>query len=232
MQDEEGQIVEAHSISAGLDYPGTGPEHAYLRDTGRARYVAVTDGEALAAFREVARLEGIIPALETAHALAWVLAQADGELDLVCLSGRGDKDLAEVLARGRGLSVAGEGRDRADRRGVRGQRQARRADALPDGRLPDAARSRCRIGEACVRAGADLIELGVPYSDPLADGPVIHDAGTRALAAGANVAGVLEVASALAPSVPVVADVLRQHGLRARRRGLRGAPRADRGRAG
>ncbi len=98
MQDEEGQIVEAHSVSAGLDYPGTGPQHAFLRDTGRARYVAVTDADALAAFREVTRLEGIIPALESAHALAWVLAQEEGELDLVCLSGRGDKDLAEVLA--------------------------------------------------------------------------------------------------------------------------------------
>jgi len=98
MQDEEGQIIQAHSISAGLDYPGTGPQHAHLRDSGRARYVAVSDRDALAAFREVTRLEGIIPALETAHALAWTLAQEDGELDLVCLSGRGDKDLAEVLA--------------------------------------------------------------------------------------------------------------------------------------
>ena len=98
MQDAEGQITEAHSISAGLDYPGTGPQHAFLRDSGRARYVAATDREALDAFRTVARIEGIIPALETAHALAWVLAQPDGELDLVCLSGRGDKDLAEVLA--------------------------------------------------------------------------------------------------------------------------------------
>ncbi|MFZ1155233.1 MAG: tryptophan synthase subunit beta [Solirubrobacteraceae bacterium] len=97
MQDEEGQIIEAHSISAGLDYPGTGPQHAFLRDSGRARYEAVTDSQALDAFREVSRLEGIIPALETAHALAWTLAQPDGELDLVCLSGRGDKDLAEVL---------------------------------------------------------------------------------------------------------------------------------------
>ena len=98
MQDEEGQITEAHSISAGLDYPGTGPQHAFLRDSGRARYVAATDAQALAAFRSVTRREGIIPALETAHALAWVLAQPEGELDLVCLSGRGDKDLAEVLA--------------------------------------------------------------------------------------------------------------------------------------
>jgi tryptophan synthase beta chain len=100
LQDEEGQIMQAHSVSAGLDYPGAGPQHASLRDSGRARYVAVTDEEALRAFREVARLEGIIPALETAHALAWVLAQSDGELDLLCLSGRGDKDLAEVLGAG------------------------------------------------------------------------------------------------------------------------------------
>ena len=110
MQDEEGQIVQAHSISAGLDYPGAGPQHAYLRDTGRARYVAMTDTQALAAFGELARLEGIIPALETAHALAWVLEQRDGELDLVCLSGRGDKDLAEVIAAGEAAAFAGEPR--------------------------------------------------------------------------------------------------------------------------
>jgi tryptophan synthase beta chain len=97
MQDEEGQILEAHSVSAGLDYPGSGPQHAFLRDSGRARYVAVTDQQALSAFHQLARLEGIVPALESAHALAWLLAQADGELDLVCLSGRGDKDLSEVL---------------------------------------------------------------------------------------------------------------------------------------
>jgi len=99
MQDDEGQILEAHSVSAGLDYPGTGPEHAFLRDSGRARYVAVTDAEALASFKEVARLEGIVPALETAHALHYVMHVAsDSTLDLVCLSGRGDKDLAEVLS--------------------------------------------------------------------------------------------------------------------------------------
>jgi tryptophan synthase beta chain len=99
LQDEDGQILEAHSISAGLDYPGTGPEHAYLRDTGRATYVAVTDVEALACFKEIARLEGIVPALESSHALHHVLhVPSDSTLDLVCLSGRGDKDLAEVLA--------------------------------------------------------------------------------------------------------------------------------------
>jgi tryptophan synthase beta chain len=97
MQDEDGQILEAHSISAGLDYPGTGPEHAWLRDSGRARYVAITDREALEAFALTARLEGIIPALESAHAIAWSVANGPSELDLVCLSGRGDKDLAEAL---------------------------------------------------------------------------------------------------------------------------------------
>jgi tryptophan synthase beta chain len=98
MQDEDGQILEAHSISAGLDYPGSGPEHAWLRDSGRARYAAITDAQALAAFAQLARLEGIIPALESAHAVAWALENPGSELDLVCLSGRGDKDLAEALA--------------------------------------------------------------------------------------------------------------------------------------
>jgi tryptophan synthase beta chain len=97
LQDEEGQILEAHSVSAGLDYPGSGPEHAWLRDTGRVRYVAVEDGAALTAFRKVAELEGILPALEPAHALAWLFANPSPGLDLVTLSGRGDKDLAEVL---------------------------------------------------------------------------------------------------------------------------------------
>jgi tryptophan synthase beta chain len=100
LQDDDGQILEAHSVSAGLDYPGSGPEHAWLRDSGRARYVAVTDDEALATFRRVCRLEGIIPALETAHALHFALQPSDSTMDIVCLSGRGDKDLAEVLARG------------------------------------------------------------------------------------------------------------------------------------
>jgi tryptophan synthase beta chain len=98
MQDEDGQILEAHSISAGLDYPGSGPEHAWLRDSGRASYVAVTDAEALDAFARTARLEGIIPALESSHALAWSLANGPSELDLICLSGRGDKDLEEALS--------------------------------------------------------------------------------------------------------------------------------------
>jgi tryptophan synthase beta chain len=97
LADEDGQIADAHSISAGLDYPGVGPEHAYLRDTGRAEYLGATDAEALAAFGDLARTEGIIPALEPAHALARA-RELDAELILVGLSGRGDKDLAEVLA--------------------------------------------------------------------------------------------------------------------------------------
>jgi tryptophan synthase beta chain len=98
LADEDGQVLDAHSISAGLDYPGVGPEHAFLRDSGRAEYARVADGEALEAFRRLARTEGIIPALEPSHALAHA-AKLDEELVLVCLSGRGDKDLAEVLDR-------------------------------------------------------------------------------------------------------------------------------------
>ena len=98
LQNEDGQINDAHSISAGLDYPGVGPEHAWLRDSGRVRYEAVDDGGALAAFKRVAELEGILPALESSHAVAWVLANPGTGLDLITLSGRGDKDLAEVLA--------------------------------------------------------------------------------------------------------------------------------------
>jgi tryptophan synthase beta chain len=98
LADEDGQIADAHSISAGLDYPGVGPEHAHLRDTGRAEYLPATDEEALAALHLLAEREGIIPALEPAHALARAV-ELDAELIVVCLSGRGDKDLAVVLAR-------------------------------------------------------------------------------------------------------------------------------------
>jgi tryptophan synthase beta chain len=102
LQDADGQVAPAHSVSAGLDYPGVGPEHSWLRDTGRVRYESATDAEALAAFQRVCRTEGIIPALEPAHAFAWI-ARAKGrwsreDLVLVCLSGRGDKDVAHVAA--------------------------------------------------------------------------------------------------------------------------------------
>jgi tryptophan synthase beta chain len=100
LQDADGQVAPAHSVSAGLDYPGVGPEHSYLKDSGRATYASVTDAEALDAFHRTARLEGIIPALESAHAVAWVLREAAGYAEsgpvLVCLSGRGDKDVEHV----------------------------------------------------------------------------------------------------------------------------------------
>ena len=100
LQDSDGQVAPAHSVSAGLDYPGVGPEHSYLKDQGRATYVSVTDQEALEAFRRLSQLEGIIPALESAHAIAHVLREGasyrGGGPLLVCLSGRGDKDVAHV----------------------------------------------------------------------------------------------------------------------------------------
>jgi len=100
LQDEHGQVHPAHSISAGLDYPGVGPEHSYLKQSGRARYVSVTDSQALDGFQTLSRLEGIIPALETAHAVAWVASQrgrwpSDAPV-LICVSGRGDKDVTQV----------------------------------------------------------------------------------------------------------------------------------------
>jgi len=100
LQDEHGQVHPAHSISAGLDYPGVGPEHSYLKQSGRARYVSVTDTQALDGFQTLSRLEGIIPALETAHAVSWVASQrgrwASDAPVLICVSGRGDKDVTQV----------------------------------------------------------------------------------------------------------------------------------------
>ena len=100
LQDEDGNIKLAHSISAGLDYPGVGPEHAYLRDAKRAEYVSVTDREAMDALLTLCRLEGIIPAIESAHALAYAMKKAKTmkkeEAMIVCLSGRGDKDVHTI----------------------------------------------------------------------------------------------------------------------------------------
>ena len=102
LQDEYGQVHPAHSISAGLDYPGVGPEHSFLKDSGRAEYVTISDSEALEGFQLLSRLEGIIPALETAHAVSWIVSQrgrwAKDEPVLLCVSGRGDKDVAQVSA--------------------------------------------------------------------------------------------------------------------------------------
>ncbi len=104
LQDESGQVHPAHSISAGLDYPGVGPEHSHLRDSGRAIYVSVTDDEAARALGVLSRLEGIIPALETSHAVAWVVQEKErwksDDAVLICISGRGDKDLAQITEMG------------------------------------------------------------------------------------------------------------------------------------
>jgi tryptophan synthase beta chain len=98
--DDEGQILDAHSISAGLDYPGVGPEHSQMKDNGRARYLAVTDGQALDGFKQLARTEGILPALETSHAIAAlptiVSELSNDSVVVVNLSGRGDKDMGTI----------------------------------------------------------------------------------------------------------------------------------------
>ncbi len=102
MEDDNGQILDTHSVSAGLDYPGVGPEHAWLKDTGRAQYVAVNDDEALSAFHDLTRIEGIMPALESSHALAYTAKIAPDmnkdEIIVINLSGRGDKDIQTVAA--------------------------------------------------------------------------------------------------------------------------------------
>ena len=101
LQDENGQILDTYSVSAGLDYPGVGPEHAYLRDTGRAKYVPINDSQAVDAFMKLSRLEGIIPALESSHAVALAMQNAKkmskDDIIIVSLSGRGDKDMDSVM---------------------------------------------------------------------------------------------------------------------------------------
>ena len=100
LYDDDGQIEEAHSVSAGLDYPGVGAEHSYLKEIGRAQYVSITDEQALEGFKLLSRTEGIIPALESAHAISYVTQLAPkmkkGEIIVICLSGRGDKDVNQV----------------------------------------------------------------------------------------------------------------------------------------
>ena len=193
LQDEDGQTVESHSISAGLDYPGVGPEHAWLHDTGRATYEPVDDAEAMEAFRLLCRTEGIIPAIESAHALAGAL-RLGRELGptavlLVNLSGRGDKDV-DTAARWFGLI---EGR-RASERRCRAERLVPRharagtgsADRLPAGGLP----GRRDVGAGHAGHGAGRASTSSRSAcrtrDPLMDGPVIQYAVDAALRAGAR----------------------------------------------
>lgn len=178
-QDEYGQIAPVYSISAGLDYPGVGPEHAHLYDIGRAEYVPVTDDEAVEAFEYLSRTEGIIPAIESAHAVAYAkkIAPTLGKdkIMVVTISGRGDKDCA-AIARYRG----------------RISMNNRITEAFANGKafIPflTCGDPSLEVTEQLVyameEAGADLIELGIPFSDPTAEGPVIQEANVRALAGG------------------------------------------------
>jgi hypothetical protein len=221
LQDDDGQTRESHSISAGLDYPAVGPEHAWLHETGRADYQPVTDAEAMDAFALLCRTEGIIPAIESAHALAGALRVAPelaGRSDrrptvVVTLSGRGDKDM-ETAGRWFGLLDAMATVRRVSARDVPRRRSRERARRRRGGRPPWWAT--CRPGSpACPAAsrrsgrwssaGVDLVEVGLPYSDPVMDGPVIQRATGAALAAGTRTADVLRTVEAVAGAgAPVV----------------------------
>ena len=193
MQDEDGQIIPTHSVSAGLDYPGVGPEHAWLRDRGRATYVSATDVEALDAFERLTLIEGIIPALESSHAVAYA-AKACGR------SGQHRRYRCQPFRAGR--------QRHTDRCGLPGDIDVSSRIAGVLARLADGGRKALipyiAAGDpnaevtvaamhALVAAGGDVVELGMPFSDPMADGPVIQRASERALAAGMSLAGVLEV---------------------------------------
>ena len=177
-QDQYGQIAPVYSISAGLDYPGIGPEHAHLHDIGRAEYVPVTDEEAVNAFEYLARTEGIIPAIESAHAVAHAIKLAPAmereQIIVITISGRGDKDCA-AIARYRG----------EDSMSKIAQAFARGKAFIPFITCgdPDLETTAAAV-RAAVENGADLIELGIPFSDPTAEGPVIHGANLRALQGG------------------------------------------------
>ena len=187
LMNDDGQINEAHSISAGLDYPGIGPEHAWLNDVGRVTFLSATDDEALNAFQLLSKLEGIIPALEPAHAIAKVLELAPQKpkdhLMVVNLSGRGDKDLE---LGGAASATQSAMTTRIDRRfaALKDEGRAALVTFIMAGD-PDYDNA-LAILKALPAAGADLIELGMPFTDPMADGPAIQAAGLRALKAGQN----------------------------------------------
>ena len=213
MQDEAGQILEAESISAGLDYPGIGPEHAHLAAIGRATYTTANDTEVLDAFQLLARSEGIIPALESAHALAWVCRSVGsaiprGSTVLITLSGRGDKDVAQVreileAVESRGARVESTHRPGRLETTLRDRRGAGHKLLIPyvTGGMDD--RWLLAI-EALAGAGADAIEVGIPFSDPMIDGPTIQESSLRALARGTTPNGILADLSHVEVGIPLV----------------------------
>ena len=178
-QDEYGQIAPVYSISAGLDYPGIGPEHAHLYDTGRAQYVPVTDEEAVEAFEYLSKTEGIIPAIESAHAVAYarkiVPQMGKDQCVVITISGRVTKTVQQ--------SQDTEGRISMSNR--ISEAFAKGKAFIPFITCGDPS---LEITEQLVyameEAGADLIELGIPFSDPTAEGPVIQEANVRALSGG------------------------------------------------
>ena len=185
LMDADGQITEAHSISAGLDYPGIGPEHAWLHEAGRVTYLSATDEEALDAFQLLSRLEGIIPALEPAHALARVIELASklprDHLMVVGLSGPRRQGCAAGCRNSREAPlVTTRLSARFDQ--CRALERAALVTFVTAGD-PDHATS-LEIVKALPKAGADIIELGMPFTDPMADGPAIQASGLRALKAG------------------------------------------------
>src|SRR5690606_10594174 len=210
LSDDGGQVSPPHSVSAGLDYPGVGPEHSHLAQAGVAEYVAATDEEALDAFELLARVEGIVPALESAHAVAHAAKLAPTlpteAVMVVGLSGRGDKDVAEVSRLRAGAAREGEVRARRGRgRATTGRVASASAAARAEGRAAFAAYLTAgfpdrdgflRAAEE-VLAQADLLEGGLPFSGPLGDGPTIQRASERALAGGVGGRETLELVARL-----------------------------------
>ena len=226
LQDEYGQVLEATSISAGLDYPGVGPEHAMLAAQGRAEYHAATDDEALDGFQLLAATEGIVPALEPAHAIGWLAREAGhavptGSTVLVTLSGRGDKDAAQVAER------LGELEPELPRepRGAPARAARRRAASCSFRTSP--AGSGASGATSCAPSstrGADAVEVGIPFSDPIMDGRTIQEASQRALDLGATPIGVIDAIAELDVAVPLVVMTYYNLVARARARALRAAP--------
>ncbi len=201
LQDEDGQTIESHSISAGLDYPGVGPEHAFLKDTGRAEYRPITDAEAMDAFALLCSTEGIIPAIESAHAVAGVLKLGpelgSGAIIVINMSGRGDKDV-ETAAKWFGLLDAkGASMSRLSNlfEACRSEGRSALIGYLPTG-FPDVPTSISAM-TALIESGCDLVEVGVPYSDPGMDGPTIAAATEAALHGGVRVRDTLAAVEAI-----------------------------------
>ena len=192
--DEDGQIAEAHSISAGLDYPGIGPEHSWLHDIGRVTYLSATDEEALAAFQLLSKLEGIIPALEPAHALAKVIELAPEEAQG---PPHGDESVrprrqGHFYRRGASSGWDCDHPHRGSFRRAAAPRDAPRSSPYVMAGDPDPETS-LAILKGLPAAGADIVEFGLPFTDPMADGPPIQAAGLRALKAGQTTARTLEL---------------------------------------